>query len=182
MFLMGESRIPKKNPKRSADAKKRRYELKQQYRTEKRNYSRIFMGIIFVGIIVGIIALAVTFTEDQEDVVVIKDGDTATMDYTLWLVDENGDYDIDNPYQASTFDAVFEEGRLIYGFYQECLGLREGQTKTFLLPACVDEDGDGYDDNTNERCMSYGDPNHQLFNTTLRYKVKVNSIQKPSSS
>ncbi|MHA1733618.1 MAG: FKBP-type peptidyl-prolyl cis-trans isomerase [Promethearchaeota archaeon] len=140
------------------------------------------MGVIFVGIVVGIVAIVVSVRQNEAGKEVIEDGDVATIKYTMWVVAANGSYDPDHPYQSSTFDANFTKGQLIEGFRQECLGLEEGARKTFYIPACSDVDGDGKDDSSGDECLGYGTPGHDLYNTTLRYKIEVEDIIKSAKN
>ncbi len=112
----------------------------------------------------------------------IQIGDDVELEYTLWIatpgtgpsgsVDSSG-----SPYQGpATFPTTVQKGGLINGFYYEILGMGVGETKTFDVPANIDANGDGYDDNTNQEVLSYGSPSHDLYNTNLVFRVTVISI------
>lgn len=164
--------MPKKNPKRSSQAKRRRYELKQQYRTEKRDYRYLKMGIVAVGVIGAVVAL-IMLNQEEAQVRRLKEGDEVTFEYTLWTCDDNFNYNYSQPHQDSEFQVVVTPDNLIYGFYQNVIGMEEGEVRTFNLDACIDADSDGYDDNTGDRCETYGDPSHELYNTNLRFRVRL---------
>ncbi len=112
----------------------------------------------------------------------IQNGDSVTLEYTLW-VDFDGDGNINTAseehYQYSGpegFDTEMSKSRLIAGFYYACLGMEEGETKTFKIPGQLDANQDGIDDITGDELLGYGPSNAELYNTLLVFRVKVLSI------
>lgn len=111
----------------------------------------------------------------------IQIGDSVELEYTLWIATpnsgNNGLIDTSSPYQGpATFPTTVQKGGLINGFYYAILGMGEGEEKTFDLPANIDANGDGIDDNTGLEVESYGSSSHDLYNTKLKFKVRVISI------
>ncbi|GAB4318059.1 MAG: hypothetical protein Kow0069_21080 [Promethearchaeota archaeon] len=169
--------MPKKNPKRTGQAARRRYELRQQYRTESRKWTKFYMGAVFVGVVV-VVAVLITNAPNPSSIKVIEDGDVARVHYRMWLCDEEGQFNRSEVFQEQTTEFNFTKGNLIDGFYYELLGTPEGGEKYFRLWACSDTDDDGKDDASGDDCLSYGNPGHALYNTTLYYHVVVEEIVK----
>ncbi|UYP45185.1 hypothetical protein NEF87_001470 [Candidatus Lokiarchaeum ossiferum] len=111
----------------------------------------------------------------------IQVGDDVELEYTLWIATpqsgNGGVIDTSSPYQGpATFPTTVQKGGLINGFYYAILGMEEGESKTFELPANIDANGDGIDDNSGLEVESYGAPSHDLYNTKLKFTVRVISI------
>jgi hypothetical protein len=128
---------------------------------------------------------SITTTTTTTAVLKVANGRSFTVYYTLWK-DTNGDGVADTrvPQPGEDADGVanfpvdgLSKSGLIAGFYYNLLGMTEGQEKTFDLPANVDANGDGIDDNTGQEVLSYGNPTHEMFNTALRFWVRVVNIR-----
>ncbi len=118
--------------------------------------------------------------------VAIQDGDLVELEYTLWIATPDsgasGTIDMSSPYQGpNSLSFNVQKDLLINGFYYAILGMEEGSSKTFDLPANIDVDEDGYDDNSGEEVLSYGSPGSSLYNTKLRFYVRVLSIDSAST-
>ena len=175
----------KNNPKHQA--RKIRAVQTQRYSHGNRTWKYILMfavGIVAIsGVIIGVMTLM--DTEAPPDAEVIEPFDEVVLHYRMWI-DDNRDGQIDpskDPFQESeNFEtevtSSFEHGRgLIHGFYLEILGLKQRETTTFLLPPCIDSDGDGYNDlDPGELCLSYG--SGEMKNMSLYYWVQVRNITK----
>lgn len=120
------------------------------------------------------------------DELVVANGLNINFEYTLWTAEPgsgpSGVVDTEGtPYQGPAEFPVenFDDQSVIYGFYKGVLGMKVGEEKTFSCAACIDDNKDGYDDNTGLRCESYGYNTEysQLRNTNLIFKVKVLSIE-----
>lgn len=109
-----------------------------------------------------------------------RDGENVRMEYTLWIANQTGSEGVINtssPYQGpDNFTSAITPQKLIYGYYLNVLGMEEGESKTFDLPANNDTDGDGFDDSTGLKVLSYGRPSSELFNTKLRFRVIIITI------
>ncbi|MHA1602647.1 MAG: Tir C-terminal domain-containing protein [Promethearchaeota archaeon] len=117
--------------------------------------------------------------------------DNVKMIYTLWaatpgsgpsgVIDTSQAYaDPDeqppHPQDHIEFTNIIKTGNggLILGYVNNVLGMKEGETKTFNLPANIDNDGNGIDDNTGQQVLSYGQG--KLANTNIRFEVTIVTI------
>ncbi|WP_371806181.1 FKBP-type peptidyl-prolyl cis-trans isomerase [Candidatus Lokiarchaeum ossiferum] len=111
----------------------------------------------------------------------VQVGDDVRIEYTLWVAEPesglSGEIDTTAIYQGpAEFSTTVQKGSLINGFYYGILGMEVGEEKTFEVPANIDVNEDGSDDNTGEEVLSYASPTHALYNTNLMFKVKIISI------
>jgi len=119
---------------------------------------------------------------DVIETIVIERGDTVSMHYRLWAdLDRDGFIDTSQePYQETSegqpFSTEVQPDKLILGFYNNLLGMEEGEEKTFELPANEDINGDGYDDLTGDPVLSY--TSGDLANMKLVFYIYIIAIQK----
>ncbi len=122
-----------------------------------------------------------TPVDDTDNPITIQINDDVVLEYTLWIAPAgsgtSGVIDTSTPHAGpDQFPATVKKGNLINGFYYAIIGMEVGETKEFTLDANIDYNGDGIDDNTGQEILSYGSPGHDLFNTNLKFRVKVISI------
>ena len=109
----------------------------------------------------------------------IKDGDIIFFQYEFYM-DVNHDLIFTEQELIDNSDAfqwkVEQDSAQGFppGVYINILGMNLGQSKTFILDANVDEDGDGKDDITGEDVLSFG--SGPFANTALKYFVKILQI------
>jgi hypothetical protein len=183
--------MPKQNPKhqRKTVLYERQHELQARAKFPKRY---LVMGIILVSSITIIVVLFIVFNPDDspDRSLIVEDNDVVDLYYKLWTNPDKETLAVvikrttfqENP----SFVFNISKGSVINGFYYEVLGMTKGESQYFPLPANVDElplpDGDGIDDITGKEILSYGDPSHELFNTSLVYWVSITNITKHKSS
>jgi hypothetical protein len=110
----------------------------------------------------------------------IKDGDTIIFKYEFYI-DWNDDKEFDSTELAFNEDAyewkVKENTVEEYppGLYYNILGMKEGETKTFIIPANIDGNGDGIDDFTGIPVWVSEDHNFGVHD--LKYFVEIFTIR-----
>jgi hypothetical protein len=119
----------------------------------------------------------------------IQKYDTVEIDYTVWVSDENEQYDVFNP----VLDAVLwvsmlpitenETAGIILGLYNNLLDKNKYHDSGLIwLNRCVDELRDGIDDNTGQPALSYGNSADLYFDTCLMIQFQVLNIERPPDS
>lgn len=174
--------MPRINPKHQ---KKKIVAMRQQkFSRGHFPWRYLLMFVIFVaviGITVAIVMLSKS-PEETTDTVVVQEYDKVIVHYKLWI-DSDHDLIVDwrnSPpdQESATFSTNVSKDATILGFYQHLLGKRQGESERFILEPNVDYNGDGIDDVTNKEVLGYGDPGHDLFNTTLVYWIQIINITK----
>ncbi len=172
------------NPKHG---KKAFYERKKQYEARSIPIKYFVMGFIFVISITGVILLAIFLPDalDNADKIYIEDGDLAELHYKLWKVSDIGDLDTDNTPTQETKNFITEVSKdsLINGFYYELLDKREiGEIFEFVIDKETDEDGDGFDDDTDKEILGYADGKIYYFWVQVKNITKSEDIPPEESS
>ncbi len=152
------------------------------------------MGIITVVVLViGMPYLQKFFTDFpslfRPNIVVVEQYDTVKLDLSVWRSNEWHGYDEDNPdlnYQNTYFGVVpkndsslVSSGGLILGIYNQLLGRQEGyDSGVYWIPRCQDHNNDGYNDNTEEPALSYGNNLSTYYNTDLMARFTIRELVK----
>jgi hypothetical protein len=180
--------MPKQNPKhqRKTVLYERQHELQARAKFPKRY---LVMGIILACSIIGIVVLFVVLNPDNpiDKSLSVEEFDKVDVNYKMWA-NKNKDPLVFVIYRPSGPDDENEnfvfnvsKSNVIAGFYFNILGLNKGESDYFALPANIDNDNNGFDDNTGDEVLSYGANNSQFFNTPLIFWVRINNITKHSS-
>lgn len=181
--------MAKKNPKEKARKIRMVQQKKLDHGTPTLKYW--LMGIVGLAAVIGIVIGLYYFDQGKkiEQGYKVETGDVVTMHYKLWIDDDKDGVinKAEAPYQegkeftsdmySSYHEGIEGKSAVIYGYYINILGMYTNQSKGFEIPPCIDENGDGYDDNDPSKiAMGYG--KGELANTTLYYWVKVLKIEK----
>ncbi len=137
--MKGVPRVPKKNPKHQAQLQR------QQVLTKRgktvRNWKKIGLIVaVCAGIVIFVTWGIIAFTPTGR---AVKAGDTVYIYYELRLSD-NSLKDKSQTAAGTSFTMKTGTGGVIPGFYDNVLGMREGETKSFKIPACPSMDCDPY--------------------------------------
>ncbi len=128
--------MPKKNPKHQAQIQR----LQQFTRKGKsiHNWRKIGTGILICVITVVIITIGLTYYAPS-NYRTVMDGDQVFIYYELRLGDGSlEDYSKDASGNKNLDGTSFTiaRGQLIDGFYEQVIGMKEGETKSFKIEAC----------------------------------------------
>lgn len=117
--------------------------------------------------------------------VVVEKFDEVQIYYLLWVSNQDQDFILEDPILEIiyNFDAVpcteNRERGVILGLYDNVLGKKVDYRSGFIwLKNCVDLNGDGIDDFTKERALSYGNESDALYNVCITIKFNVLEIVK----
>lgn len=151
-----------------------------------RNRVKSLLIIAFIFCLVGAPIVAHTsgvFAENPP--VVIEKFDEVQIYYLLWVSNQDQDFLLEDPFLEIiyNFEAVpcteNRERGVILGLYDNVLGKKVDYRSDFIwLKNCVDLNGDGIDDFTKERALSYGNESDALFNVCLMIKFTVLEVAK----
>ncbi len=136
--MKGVPRVPKKNPKHQAQLQRQQVLTKRGKRIY--NWRKIGIGLGICGIagvfvILGIVYGPQVFGRQ------VKDGDSVYIYYKLTLA--NGTVQDQSKPEGLLF-SNFQRGSVIDGFYENVIGMREGTSKSFTIPACPSHDCPDY--------------------------------------
>ena len=141
------------------------------------------LTISVVGVVCLAILLIIAFISIVPTPLVVEEYDRVKIRYTAWKGSDY--YPIINQTlwvnmtQINDTAADGENNGIILGLYNNLL-CKElyYESDVIYLPACVDNDLDGYDDISGEPALSFGKSNMQYYNTDLKIKFKVLDIEK----
>ncbi len=130
--------MPKKNPKHQA-------QLQRQQTLTKRgksihNWKKIG-GILIICAAAGVFTILGIIYGPQIWGRAVQAGDTVYVYYKLTLAD--GRVKEESP--AGGEDFTMTKGSMIDGFYNNIIGMREGTSKSFTIPACPSHSCPGYE-------------------------------------
>ena len=151
--------LPRKNPKHQAQLQRRQVLTRRGKRIY--NWKKIGLGLVVCGgavifIIVGL------FLNPHSLGRVVKPGDQVYIYYELRL--SNGSLkDKSDTEEGTLFTMQTGPGGVIQGFYDNVIGMHEGSSKSFTIPACPSKD-----------CNPYGGyTSGELAWQELRFYVKI---------
>lgn len=149
----GDARpMPKANPKR-ASIQKRYYQRQRAVRASDtpRDHTPVYFGILFVGIIAGIIAVVWIFTQTADTSLTVRVGDVIDIRYV-------GRYDNGTRFDEGVLnDQEVGNNNLLPYFDQQLVGLKVNTQSTFVVPAA----------------FGYTTPGHDLYGYNLNFEVTV---------
>jgi len=182
--------MPKHNPKLdqpSKNKKKEGYKREVDSYEDFKNYTPLYMAIIFIGILI-IVGILIVYVFNQEGMKV-EQYDLVKLDYEFYTLKA---YEGQRKPFISKTDTWLNvcsrydsdcQGGLIKGFYNELLGRKVGDSTNYkLLEKCIDKNKDGYDDYTGKTALSYGFEDDTYFNTDIVFWFRVRAIEKKSSN
>ncbi|MHA1792445.1 MAG: FKBP-type peptidyl-prolyl cis-trans isomerase [Promethearchaeota archaeon] len=148
--------MPKRNPKRDKSLSRyyKRQEIIAREKDAHNDRAPIYYGLLFVGIIVGLIALALVLTSNTNTGPRVKEGDVVTIKYIGTL--NNGTI-FDN---GELTDIEVGNNNLLHYFDQELVGCIPGVKKSFTIPAKY----------------GYTDPSHELYGQDLNFEITITKL------
>jgi hypothetical protein len=145
--------------------------------------------IPIIGIIVIIFAIIIGFEVFSNIPVKISQHDNVKIDYTVWVSDEEENYDMLNPILDTVLWVSMipitenESSGIILGLYNNLLEKTKFYNSGLIwLNRCIDEDRNGIDDNTGKPALTYGNSADIYFDTCLMIQFQVLNIEKPPNS
>lgn len=178
--------MPKHNPKleqpNGKDKKASSQKGVDSYK-EHKSYQKIYMTMIFIGVIAVITIIFFFIFGDQG--LRVEKYDLVKLDYKIYTHDDyenNKDPTINKKKVwlnvSSRYDDKSEDD-IIVGFYKELLGKKIGDTlPNKLIEKCRDKDKDEKDDTSGEDALSYGFPSDDLYNTDIVLWFHILDINK----
>ena len=175
--FLNESPLPLQEVKKRVKPKKSRGN--EAYRESMKKIVVVVSIIVLIafGVVFGSMFFNSVFTVDKYD--------TVKIDYIVWESDQAHAYDLIHP----LFDDVVllnvtpitenSEDGLILGLYNELIGKGLNYDSGLVwLNKCVDQDRNGFDDNTGQLALSYGNSSDMYFNTCLMLQFRILDLQK----
>ncbi|MFX1281126.1 MAG: hypothetical protein ACFFA3_17380 [Promethearchaeota archaeon] len=154
---------------------------------KKKIIQKVKVGIPLSAIIAVIVIISFLFINIPS--VKVEKYDSVRLEYTVWLSDEDENYNAFNP----ELDTVLwvkvipitenDTTGLMLGLYNNLLGKKvQFDSGLIWLNKCIDQNRDGIDDNTGQIALSYGNSTDLYFNTCLMIQFKVLDIEKTAPS
>ena len=150
---------------------------------KKYHLKTIIPVIVFCLIFVSLIMI---FSNDSR---IVEKYDDVKIEYTVWVSNEDEDYNPLNPILDTTIWVTMipitenSTSGLILGLYnnlvKKALHFESG---LIWLNRCIDQNRDGIDDFTGNLALTYGNSSDLYFNTCLMIQFKVLDIQKGSGT
>jgi len=150
---------------------------------KKYHLKTIIPVIVFCLIFVSLIMI---FSNDTNN---IEKYDDVKIEYTVWVSNEDEDYNPLNPILDTTIWVIMipitdnSSTGLILGLYNNLIG--KGlyfESGLIWLNRCIDQNRDGIDDFTGNLALTYGNSSDLYFDTSLMIQFKVLDIQKGSGT
>jgi len=150
---------------------------------KKYHLKTIIPVIVFCLIFVLLIMI---FSNDSR---VVEKYDDVKIDYTVWVSNEDEDYNPLNPILDTTIWVIMipitdnSSTGLILGLYNNLIKKElHFDSGLIWLNRCIDQNRDGIDDFTGNIALTYGNSSDLYFNTCLMIQFKVLDIQEGSGS
>ncbi len=150
---------------------------------KKYHLKTIIPVIVFCLIFVLLIMI---FSNDTNN---IEKYDDVKIEYTVWVSDEDEDYNPLNPILDTTIWVTMipitenSTSGLILGLYNNLIKKElYFESELIWLNRCIDQNRDGIDDVTGNLALTYGNSSDLYFNTCLMIQFKVLDIQKGSGT
>ncbi len=150
---------------------------------KKYHLKTIIPVIVFCIIFVSLIMI---FSNDSR---IIEKYDDVKIEYTVWVSNEDEDYNPLNPILDTTIWVIMipitdnSTSGLILGLYNNLIKKElYFESELIWLNRCIDQNRDGIDDFTGNLALTYGNSSDLYFNTCLMIQFKVLDIQKGSGT
>ena len=150
----------------------------------KKYHLKTIIPVIVICLI--FVSLIMIFSNDTNN---IEKYDDVKIEYTVWLSDEDEDYNPLNPILDTTIWVTMipitenSTSGLILGLYNNLIKKElYFESELIWLNRCIDQNRDGIDDVTGNLALTYGNSSDLYFNTCLMIQFKVLDIMKGSGT
>lgn len=159
--------------------------VKKSSKIKKEKHVRFALSVS--GITALVIILILIFLSFQPARIVVEKYDSVRIRYTMWKEDQyylliNQTLWV-NMTMINDTCANGENTGIILGLYNKLLGKEVYyESEKIYVGRCVDNDLDGYDDNSGEPALSFGKMNMQYYDTDLAIEFKILGLEKNNVS
>ncbi|GAH54192.1 unnamed protein product, partial [marine sediment metagenome] len=139
-----------------------------------------------IGFCLIFVSLIMIFSNDSH---IVGKYDDVKIEYTVWVSNEDEDYNPLNPILDTTIWVIMipitddSTSGLILGLYNNLIKKElYFESELIWLNRCIDQDRDGIDDFTGNLALTYGNSSDLYFDTCLMIQFKVLDILKGSGT